>query len=115
MSETKELVKLDAGKAPLDFLPLKYLAPMAWVMRGGAKKYSRGGWEQGKPEDVQRYIAAVLRHLGSVEAGEQLDQESGLPHLAHAACSMVMACGLALKHKVLGFADGWQNGKGFWS
>lgn len=34
-------------------------------------------------------IAAAMRHLAAWRDGEQLDEESGLPHLAHALCCIV--------------------------
>lgn len=55
------------------------------VLTFGAKKYSPNGWRMVEP---YRYEAALHRHLAAHRAGEKLDSDSGLPHLAHAACCL---------------------------
>src|SRR5262245_42881659 len=57
----------------------------------GEKKYpSVDNWQ--KVENAEkRYIDATLRHLRAHCAGEDRDPESGLPHLHHAACSVLMS------------------------
>lgn len=42
----------------------------------------------------RRYVNAAMRHLARVIEGEHADPESGLPHLAHAACSVLFALAL---------------------
>jgi hypothetical protein len=58
----------------------------------GAGKYGDNNW-QNLPDGYNRYKAAMFRHLVASENGEQLDNESGLPHLAHMAWN-----GIALLH-----------------
>lgn len=60
-------------------------------LRGGssmgyklAGKYGDNNW-QNLPDGYNRCKAAMFRHLAASENGEQLDSESGLPHLAHMA------------------------------
>jgi len=31
-----------------------------------------------------------MRHLSAIQAGEENDPESGLPHMGHAMCNMIM-------------------------
>ncbi len=52
-----------------------------------AEKY--GAWNWSMVSDLERrYLAAAMRHINAYRAGEMLDQESGLPHLAHAMCCL---------------------------
>ena len=48
----------------------------------GAEKYFDRNWERGY--DWGKSLAALERHIAAFKAGEDLDPESGLPHLAHA-------------------------------
>lgn len=48
----------------------------------GAAKYADRNWENGY--EWGKGIAALERHIQLYKAGQDLDPESGLPHLAHA-------------------------------
>ena len=48
------------------------------------------------PDGQTRYYDAALRHLTAWRDGEFLDDESGLPHLAHAIVSAMFALELAM-------------------
>lgn len=56
--------KLDSGKPDASLLLHfgKALSAVAEVGTAGAKKYSRGGWQE-VDDGVNRYTAAMLRHL----------------------------------------------------
>lgn len=82
--------KGDAGKVRLDLLPFLALEDVARVLAYGAEKYSEGGWRR-LPDGRRRYIRAGMRHLFAHLRGEVLDEGSQLPHLAHAACSLLFA------------------------
>ena len=86
--------KDDAGKVRLDLLPFLALEDVARVLEHGAAKYSEQGWRE-VPDGRARYLAATLRHLSAHMRGEVKDPESGLPHLAHAACSLLFALELS--------------------
>lgn len=58
------------------------------VLMFGAKKYADRNWEKGIK--FSRLFASAKRHLIANARGEKLDPESGLPHIAHAACNIVM-------------------------
>lgn len=80
--------KHDFGKPILGAVPAWAELEIAKVLAFGAQKYSRGNWA--KVENLQeRYMDAALRHLNAVRRGESLDDESGLHHLAHAACCVL--------------------------
>jgi hypothetical protein len=59
----------------------------------GAKKYSWDNW-QDVPDGVTRYGDALVRHL---MADQDLDEESGLPHAAHAAWNALARLELILR------------------
>jgi len=65
-----------------DLLPKEALDAIARVYAFGATKYSDHNWRKGY--EWSKSYAAAMRHLTSFWAGETLDPESGLPHLAHA-------------------------------
>lgn len=83
--------KYDSGKPQLSLLPWDALEAVARVLEYGIRKYGvRDSWRT-VPDGHRRYVDAALRHLAAVAQGEDTDSESGLPHLAHAACSALFA------------------------
>jgi hypothetical protein len=83
-----EGTKHDAGKPIFGAIPPFAELEVAKVMEFGCQKYSRGNWAV--VDNLQeRYMDAALRHLNAVRRGERLDDESGLSHLAHAACCVL--------------------------
>ena len=80
--------KDDSGKAPWHLLPWCAVREVVAVLAFGAGKYGPNNWQQ--VEGAQdRYFSAAQRHLVAWREGERLDAESGLPHLAHAACCLL--------------------------
>ncbi len=79
-------MKFDGGKPKMDLVldgfP-KALLAFGDVLTFGAQKYEAHSW-RGVPDGKARYKAALMRHLIAHAAGEKLDPESGMPHLAHA-------------------------------
>ena len=76
-------LKHDATKNRLDLVPPELVLAVGAVMTYGAEKYDDHNWAGGMR--WSRLIAASLRHLMEFNAGVDIDSESGLPHLAHAA------------------------------
>jgi hypothetical protein len=89
----KEGVKHDQEKARWDLLPFDALDEVAIVLRYGAQKYAARNWEHGMAWG--RLLAAALRHLAAWAIGIEVDEESKLPHLSHAACCVLMLLALA--------------------
>jgi len=85
MSEGK---KFDKGKTRWDLLPYPALEAVAGVFTFGAEKYGDRNWEKGI--QYGRLFAAALRHLSKWWCGISNDKESGLKHLAHAGCCVLM-------------------------
>lgn len=74
-------MKFDKGKLRYGLIPPQATKAIAEVLTYGAKKYKPNNWQLGEPD---RYVDALYRHLEAWRAGEKLDPESGLSHLAHA-------------------------------
>lgn len=89
--------KLDQGKMKAHLLQdfARALWAVGEVGTFGAAKYSEGGWQHAD-NGVDRYHAAFLRHW--MKAGyEDLDPDSGLCHLAHAAWNLLATLELSLR------------------
>lgn len=81
-------IKYDGEKPKVGLVPPLALLEVAKVLTFGAKKYSPNNWK--KIEDLQsRYTDASLRHILDHMLGIDLDEESGLDHLAHAICCLM--------------------------
>ncbi len=52
----------------------------------GGKKYAFDNWEQ---VDRSRYEDAMMGHLLAHMSGEEMDPDSGYPHLGHAAWNIL--------------------------
>lgn len=77
------------NKPKLQLLKMNSLAGIAKVREFGMKKYGdNSGWETVPPDE---FIGAALRHLYKHLEGERYDDESGLEHLHHAMCSLMLA------------------------
>ncbi len=64
-----------------DLIPWAAVSEIAEVYGMGAKKYSDHNWRKGY--DWGLSFAALHRHLALWAEGEDIDEESGLNHLAH--------------------------------
>ena len=80
--------RYNGGKADLSLIPLATLEDEARVWMYGKEKYAAWNWAKGMPWSVP--LACALRHISAFQAGEDIDAESGQPHLAHAMCNLRM-------------------------
>ena len=85
--KAKPVEKHDSEKLPYELIAPEFLDAVAAVLKFGAIKYEPRGWEKGTAWG--RYFGAAMRHLWAWWRGEQFDEESGLSHLAHAACCVM--------------------------
>jgi len=84
-----EGTKLDFGKPPLELLDRVALVETALVLRHGEQKYGAFNWRKGLSQ--RRALGAALRHIYAHLDREDIDQDSGLLHLAHAMCELMFA------------------------
>jgi len=80
--------RYNTGKADLSLIPLCTLEEEAHVWAYGKKKYAAWNWAKGMDWSVP--LGCALRHLSSWQRGEDIDPESGQPHLAHVMCNIRM-------------------------
>lgn len=84
----QEGVKYDEAKPRPSLLPWREVLVVVDVLEHGAKTYSVGNWQR-VPDARTRYFDAAHRHLAAWWLGERNDPDSGLPHLAHAAATLL--------------------------
>ncbi len=85
----EEAKHFDDGKTQLQWiLSMAGLDDVAKVGAYGAKKYGQSNWRGGS--EWMRYLGSTVRHVTSYIRRQELDQESGLPHLAHAVYNLLI-------------------------
>ena len=80
--------KNDSEKTRLDLIPCEAIEAIGQAFTHGAGKYGDHNWRRGI--DFSRLYGATLRHLNAFWAGEDIDADSGLPHLALAGAEICM-------------------------
>lgn len=76
------------GKARIDLVPNAVIYGLARVMTYGASKYEANNWRRGMKYSVP--YACAMRHLLKWWEGEDVDAESGEPHLYHVLANIGM-------------------------
>lgn len=105
---TDQKIARASKKAPLALIPFIWLWGIARVLAYGAKKYAKGNHYAATLEDGagERYVSAAMRHCGAMQLPDgtftpeslaSLDDESGLPHIDHAMCSLGILRGIMVK------------------
>jgi len=85
----KQALRYNQGKPQLSYVvSARYaLEGAAAVMEAGAAKYDRDNWKNSSPKEA--LIDSMMRHLCKFMDGEEVDEESGLPHVDHALCNAI--------------------------
>lgn len=91
--------RFDTGKPRLDLISSVAINGTATILAFGACKYAANNWRKGM--DWSRCIASMLRHTFAFMGGEDLDPESGLPHIDHIACNVMFLQEYYRTHKHL--------------
>ena len=103
-------VKHDLGKPRMDLLVPEAELLTAAVFTFGANKYGNYNWMGGI--NYSRLHASLRRHLAEWAKGVDVDEESGLPHLAHASCNIQMLMWMGIhKPELDDRPKGVRNGK----
>lgn len=85
----KKAKHFDIGKVELQWLlGMSGLDEVAKVGTYGASKYGQSNWRGGS--EWMRYFGSSVRHITKCIRGEWLDDESNLPHLAHAVYNLLI-------------------------
>jgi len=74
-------------KSGVQMIDPAFITGIGDVLTYGANKYASNNWMRGMSWTT--VIGAVFRHCLAWFMGEDRDRESGLPHLHHAACSLM--------------------------
>ena len=76
----------DPTKLQPSMIPPVFIEGVSQVLMFGAQKYSRGNWMRGMSfTDV---LDAIMTHTLAIQRGEDLDHDSGMPHIYHIGCGL---------------------------
>ena len=87
--------KNDYGKLRWVLMPWDALSEVVRVLMFGASRYGRNNWTQGMAHT--RFSDAAIRHIIAWQHGQDRDEESGVHHLAHAACGLLFLVAYSLR------------------
>ena len=85
--DQKLAIKKDSDKPKYSLLSPYGLEELAKVATFGATKYAPHNWRKGF--DYSRLLDASMRHILEYQKGNKMDDESKLPHLAHAMWNLM--------------------------
>ena len=102
----KEGVKFDKGKRRVDLVPTEAINALADILTAGAVKYGEHNWRHGM--DWSRVYGAAQRHLLAFWGGDDIDDESGMPHLWHALTNIAFL--VSYQAMSVGRDDRWKQG-----
>lgn len=97
--------KFDTDKVDVGLLSSIAVIEIARVMTFGKRKYDAHNWRKGI--QYSRLLSAALRHIFAYLGGESIDLESGISHLAHACCCLMMILEFEVTKPELD--DRWRN------
>ena len=80
---------IGSKKPDYQYVPLAPVYEVGKAMKDGAKKYGPYNWRE-QPVNADVYVNAARRHLDLWASGEEVADDSGVHHLAHAMACMVI-------------------------
>lgn len=91
----RQEAKADAGKPDPALVPTALVWAVAVIRGYGNMKYPKGGKDNWKQVEPERYRSAMYRHLlAYIDDPYGVDEESGYPHLWHLATNCAFLCEL---------------------
>lgn len=112
VKESNPKDSIGVKKVPFSTVPSPVIAEVGLAMLEGALKYGRHNYRAiGARTSV--YYDACLRHLSAYWEGQDIDPDSGLPHIIKAiACLVVLRdsqlMGNSVDDRPPSHSDGWQ-------
>lgn len=103
--------RYNQGKSPLSYV-LQFgnaISGVATVGAFGAMKYARNNYKKGLSHT--EIADSMMRHLAAYLCGEEVDPESGLPHVDHVAWNGLALAEMVRLHPELDDREGKTNGK----
>jgi hypothetical protein len=84
-------MKYDNDKTQFALIPPEALEEIGRVLTFGSSKYGPNDWRHdGDCTEWSRTYSSIQRHLNAFWSGEDLDPETGLNHLSHAATQIII-------------------------
>jgi len=104
---------ISVSKTPFSTLPSPVLAEVGVAMLEGARKYGRHNWRAANASASVLYDAA-MRHLTAWWEGEEIDPDSGLPHITKAIAGLMVLRDAQILDRYIDdrppqHAKGWQE------
>lgn len=78
-------LRYNTGKPKWSLVHFKSLEPLVRVLEHGSKKYAPFNWM--KPFSKDELKESMMRHMVAIMDGEEIDKESGEPHIGHLMCN----------------------------
>ena len=72
-------LRYNSGKVRADLIPFDVIWHLSKVLEVGAKKYADRNWELGM--SWMSVVGCLMRHLIKFVSGNDIDKETGLPHI----------------------------------
>lgn len=86
MTKAREFAeRKNNGKPQMSYVDMHCLEPCARVLEFGANKYARNNWKKGMP--VTKILDSLMRHIGDLQDGKVLDDDSKLTIIGHIQCN----------------------------
>lgn len=86
MTKAREFAeRKNTGKPQMSYVDMHCLVPAAQVLEFGANKYARNNWKKGMP--VTKILDSLMRHIGDLQDGKVLDDDSKLAIIGHIQCN----------------------------
>ena len=77
----EKALRYNQGKPQYSLIHYGSLEPFVRALEFGVEEYGRDNWKKGFSRES--LVDSMLRHMGAIADGEELDQKSGLPHIGH--------------------------------